>query len=87
MDYQSTNQTMEQDSSAKMWWIIGGIVILAVAGWYFYGSKAPIAGTQTSQVTADNTTTAIANDFNATPDVGAGLTADQAASAQTVSGF
>jgi len=71
--------------SAKMWWIIGIIVVVAVAGWYFYGNKTPSSGVQTSAI--PNTTTDIANDLVATPDVSAGLTADEATSAQTVSGF
>lgn len=76
-----------------MWYIVGAIVVIALGFWYFYGSKAPTPGAQPTAVsqtqtqTADNTTAAIANDLNAVPDVGAGLTADQAVSAQTVSGF
>ena len=79
---------MEHGSSSKMWWIIGGLVVLAAAGWYFYGSKAPTPGAQTEMVSQSaNTTGAIASDLNAVPDVSAGLTADEAASAQSVSGF
>lgn len=74
-----------------MWYIVGAIVVIALGFWYFYGNKAPTPGAQPTAVsqtqTADNTTAAIANDLNAVPDVGAGLTADQAVSAQTVSGF
>ena len=69
-----------------MWYIVGAIVVIALGFWYFYGSKAPTPGAQPTAQSA-NTTAAIANDLNATPDVGAGLTADQAASAQAVSGF
>lgn len=84
MDYQNT----DQGSSAKMWWIIGGLVVLAVAGWYFYGGKTTAPSAQAPTVSQSaNTTAAIANELNAVPDVSAGLTADQAASAQTVSGF
>lgn len=71
-----------------MWYIVGAIVIIALGFWYFYGSKAPTPGAQPTAVSqSTNTTAAIANDLNATPDVGVGLTADQTASAQAVSGF
>lgn len=71
-----------------MWYIVGAVVVIALGFWYFYGSTAPTPGAQPTAVSQSaNTTAAIANDLNATPDVGAGLTADQAVSAQVVSGF
>lgn len=96
MDYQPMNQTTEQGSSMKMWWIIGTIIVVVAAAWYFYGSKAPVPSaetstvgqtTQSSPLTAGNTTADISADLSQTADAFAALDADAAASAQAVSGF
>ncbi|MCR4275879.1 MAG: hypothetical protein NUV90_00630 [Candidatus Parcubacteria bacterium] len=76
------------NSSNTMWYTVGAVVVIALGFWYFYGSTAPTPGVQPTAVSQSaNTTAAIANDLNAVPDVSAELTTDQAASAQTVSGF
>ena len=87
-------QPMGQGPSMKMWWIVGVVVVLAFAGWYFYGGKVS-TGTEpspTEQATipalsGGDTTADISADLNATPDTSAALDADAAASAQAVSGF
>lgn len=86
-------QPMEHDSSMKMWWIVGAVVVLALAGWYFYGGKVPTESVGTSaaeQVTipapsSGDTTADISADLAQTPDTSAALDADAAASAQAVS--
>lgn len=81
------NGQTNQGSSSTMWYIIGAIVIIALAFWYFSASPAqsPTATTQQSQNT--NTAAAISAEFNQTSDGSAALAQDQAASAQAVSGF
>lgn len=73
-------------SSGTIWYVIGAIIIIALAFWYFSASpvSAPTANTQTP---SDTTTAAIANDFSQIPDSSAALDADAAAAAQAVQGF
>lgn len=69
-----------------MWYIIGAVIIIALAFWYFSASpaQAPTAGTQTQ---SDNTVAAISADLNQTSDGSAELDQAAAASAQSVQGF
>ncbi|MCX6786642.1 MAG: hypothetical protein NTU85_02405 [Candidatus Kaiserbacteria bacterium] len=80
------DQQMDQGLSSKMWYIIGAVVVIALAFWYFSASpvKAPTANTQTP---SDNTTAAISADLNQTSDGSAELDQAAAASAQAVQGF
>ena len=82
----------------KIWYIIATVVIVAVLGYWYFGStntSLPTATTQTPSVeqtqipglTAGNTTANISADLSQTPDTSAALTADAAASAQAVSGL
>lgn len=68
-----------------MWYIIGAVVIIALAFWYFSASpaQAPTASTQTQS----DTVAAISADLNQTSDGSAELNQAAAASAQTVAGF
>jgi hypothetical protein len=69
-----------------MWYIIGIVVIIALAFWYFSASpvQAPTTSTQTQ---SDNTVAAISADLNQTSDGSAELNQAAAASAQVVQGF
>ncbi len=79
---------MNQGSSATLWYIIGAIVIIALAFWYFSSPATPSTSpTATTQTPSDTTTAAISADLNQTSDGSAELTAAQAASAQAVQGF
>lgn len=80
------NDQIDQGSSIKMWYIIGIVVIIALAFWYFSASpvQAPTANTQT---TSDNTSTAISAEFNQISDGSTELNQAEAASAQAVQGF
>jgi hypothetical protein len=82
----------------KIWYIIATVVIVAILGYWYFGSTntlSPTATTQTSAgeqaqipgLTAGNTTASISADLSQTPDTSAALTADAAASAQAVSGL
>lgn len=73
------------NSSNMMWYIVGAIVIIALAFWYF--SVSPASPTTSTQTSGDNTAAAISADFNQISDNTATLDAEAAASAQTVSGF
>lgn len=87
--------SMEQNSSVKLWWIVGAIAILAVAGWYFYPKQAAAPGPQASSgeppqaatVGSGDTVADISADLAATPDDSAALNAAAAASAADVQGF
>lgn len=72
--------TMQQGSSNKLWYIIGAVVIVALAAWYFAGRQAAPAPTE-------STAAAISSEFDQIPDDSAALDQDQAASAQGVQGF
>ena len=74
------------NSSNTMWYIIGAVVIIALAFWYFSASPVP-SPTASTQTTSDNTATAITAELNQTSDGSAVLNQDAAASAQVVSGF
>ncbi len=82
----------------KIWYIIAAVVIVAMLGYWYFGSTntpSPTATTQTSAVgqtqlpglTAGNTTADISADLSQTPDPSAALNADATASAQAVSGL
>ncbi|MEK7101749.1 MAG: hypothetical protein AAB882_01195 [Patescibacteria group bacterium] len=81
----------------KTWYIIGVIVIIALGLWYFYGGEptpttsdtqaSAIEQTQTSELTAGDTTADITADLAGTPDTSAALDADAAAAAQAVQGL
>ena len=83
---------MEQ-SSSKKWYIIGGVIIIALALWYIYGrgsapaldTQAGIAGgTQEAPLTGGDTTADISADLSQTADTSAALDADAAAVGQAV---
>lgn len=78
----------------KMWWVVGGVVVLALAGWYFYGGKTPTGGEPSAAeqatipaLSGGDTTADISADLAQTPDASAALDADAAASAQAVQGL
>ena len=90
MDY----QTEDQGSSGKAWYIVGIIVIIALALWYYYGKQMPFAGTESPmgqmEVSSDadaNTTMDISSDLDQIPDISADLDQDAAAAAQAVQGL
>ncbi len=93
---QMTGETMEQDSSAKVWYIIiGALVVIALGLWYFYWTGALTATAPTSAVeqaeipalTGGDTTADISADLNQIPDTSAVLDADAAASADAIQGL
>ncbi|MFZ3044228.1 MAG: hypothetical protein WA058_03955 [Minisyncoccia bacterium] len=75
----------------RNWYIIGAIVVIALAVWYFYGRQVPSVGPsaleEASALSSDNTMAAISAELSATPDDTAALSQDAAASEQSVSGF
>jgi hypothetical protein len=81
-----------QQSSKKMWYIIGIIIIAALAFWYF-SSTSPAPGIESStiveqaQTVPQDTTTDISADLNQIPDDTAELDQAQSASAATVQGL
>ncbi|MFA6279052.1 MAG: hypothetical protein WCS97_02870 [Candidatus Paceibacterota bacterium] len=86
MDYQPTNQPIDQNSSNKMLYVVGIVIIIALAFWYF--SSSPVqAPTSNTQATSDNTTAAISAELSQTSDGSAELDQAAAASAQAVQGF
>ena len=76
---------MNQGSSNKIWYIIGLLVIIALAFWF--SSSSPAKAPTTNQVSRDNTTAAISSDLSQTSDGSAELDQAAAASAQSVQGF
>lgn len=87
-------QSMNQDSSNKTWYIVVAVIIIAAIAFWYYSAPKPIAGTettagqaQTAALTSGNTTADIAADLAQIPDVSAALTQDAAVSAQSVQGF
>ena len=78
---------MDQGSLNNRWYIIGVVVVVVAALWYFYGGQAPTVGTETSAVeqaqiptlTGGDTTADISADFSQIPDTSAALDADAAA--------
>lgn len=90
MDY----QTEDKGSSGTVWYIVGIIVIIALALWYYYGTRTPSMGTEPStaqmEVSPDagaNTTVNISSDLEQIPDISADLDQDVAAAAQAVQGL
>lgn len=87
MENQPTGQIAEQDSSAKIWYIAGTAIIIALGLLYFFTN--PVADSQTPQTsieqaqipapTAGNTTADISADLDQIPDSSAELDADAAA--------
>ncbi len=86
---------MDQGSLNNRWYIIGVVVVVVAALWYFYGRQAPTAGTETSAVeqtqiptlTGGDTTADISADFSQIPDTSAALDADASAAANDISGL
>ncbi len=70
-----------------MWYVIGAVVIVALAFWYFSASPAKAPTASTTQIPSDNTTAAISTALNQTSDGTAELNAAAASSAQAVQGF
>lgn len=95
MDYQPTGQSLTQDSSSKMPYIIGVVVVVVLAFWYFYSVQSPALNTESTateqtQLTTlpdGNTTADISADINQLPDSSAELDQDAAASAEAVGSF
>ena len=98
----TTGQTVEQGSSAKVWYIVGAVaVIVLLALWYVYSTQTPSVNTETStattqttpavetqttQLTGGNTTSDISADLNQT-DSSVGLDADSAATTNDLQGL
>ena len=74
------------------WYVIGALVIIALALWYVYGKQTPAAElppsvatqTQDAPLTAGDTTADISADLNQTADTSAALDADAAAASQAI---
>lgn len=81
---------MEQNSSKGMWYLIGALIIVALALWYFYGGQTPSAKAPTTEeaplpdLSTGDTTADIASDLNETPDISADLEAAAAAAAREI---
>lgn len=79
---------MDQNSSSKIWYIVGAIVIIAFATWYFYEPRTPIDSTESTAVLSGGDTTAdISADLDQITDDSSALDQDASASAEAVSGF
>ncbi|NNM83750.1 hypothetical protein HKL94_00835 [Candidatus Parcubacteria bacterium] len=76
-----------QKSSNKTWYIIGIVIIIALAFWYF-STKSPstTAPAATGQTTNDSVS-AISSDLNQIPDDTAALNQAASSSAAAVNGF
>ncbi|MFI5260470.1 MAG: hypothetical protein ACHQU0_01585 [Candidatus Paceibacteria bacterium] len=93
MDYIPTHS----ESSHKMWYIIGGTILVVgavlVARYYYAQSPQPASSattavaTQPAQPQVDTSVASINADFNQTSDYSAELTADKASSSGAVSAF
>jgi hypothetical protein len=78
---------MDQTTNSNtMWYIIGAVVIIALAFWYFSASPAQ-APTASTPAASNTTAAAISAELNQTSDGSAALNQDAAVSAQTVAGF
>jgi len=84
---------MGQDSSnGTRYAVIGIVIIIALALWYFYAKRAPVDGIQTQSAeqaqlpapSSGNTTADISSDLNQIPDTSAALNADASASANDI---
>mgnify|MGYP001611542236 CR=1 FL=1 len=67
-----------------MWYIVGAIIIIALAFWYF-SAKSPVE--VTPQTPNENTAAAISAEFNQIPDISAELDQAASTSAQAVQAF
>lgn len=67
-----------------MWYIVGAIIIIALAFWYF-SEKPPVEVVPT--IPNENTATAISAEFAQIPDISAELDQEASNSAQAVQGF
>jgi hypothetical protein len=82
-----------QNSSNKTWYIIGVVVVVALALWYFSSSGvSPSANTgptavEQTQTSPDTTTAAISSDLNQIPDDTAALDQAAVAAAAAVQAF
>lgn len=84
------DQTTNHDFPTVLWYIVGIIVVIAVAAWYFYGKQTPATNTQptvveqtqsqtqTSGQASGNTTVDISTELNQIPDTASALDADAA---------
>jgi hypothetical protein len=105
---QSVNQpatpvtSMDQSVAVKhgisplVWYVVGAVVVIAVAVWYFYAptTTAPVDTTESTAVeqgqsvtTGDSATADLSADLDAISDDSAALNQAAAASAADVSGF
>ena len=78
----------------KTWYIVGVLVLVALALWYVFGTSktagvetSALQETQSAPLTAGDTTGDISADLNQTADTSAALDADAIASAQAVQGL
>lgn len=56
---------MDQNSSSKIWYIVGAIVIIAFAAWYFYEPRMPIDNAEsTAALSGGDTTVDISADLD-----------------------
>jgi len=76
------------NSSSTVWYIVGALVIVALAFWYFTSPKSPSAPAESTAVQAPaNTTATISGEFSQTQDNPTALEQDAAASAAAVQSF
>ena len=81
------DQRTNQSSSIAIWYVIGAVVIIAFAFWYFYGKQTSTTDTQSTVVeqtqtpaqSSGNTTADISADLNQVTDASVGLDADASA--------
>ncbi len=81
-----------QKSSKKTWYIIGIVIIVALAFWYFSTKSSstttgPTTAGQTQTSVANNSVSAISSDLNQIPDDTAALSQAASTSAAAVSSF
>ena len=75
-----------------MWYLVGGLILVGLALWYFYGQSAPsenaptsaIEETQLPEPTVGDTTADITTDLEQIPDPSSALDADAAAAASDI---
>lgn len=115
MDYEPANQSvnppvnppmippmesMEQSSSMAMWYVVGGIAVIAALGLWYYSTLMPVADMSSQTMneqtpvtnpaqtpSSGNSVADISADLNQIPDISAELNQAAAISAQEVQGF